>query len=360
MSTLIDELESAVAGEDISRRAHVLQRVTDLFVANSGQLSEAQIALFDDVMVRLLNEIDTKARAGFGELVAGMEITPAAVVRELALDDSIDVAGPILTRLEGIGADVLMEGAMTKSQDHLLAISRRRQLPGSLTDVLVERGDRRVAISTTANPGAELSEFGCATLVGRAEGDRDLAACIWRRPGIPRQHLLTLFAAASRAVQQELQSINPRQADEIKALVARARNDLHTRSRELSPRYPAARAVVESLRDAGKLSEAELWAFASAKKFDETLVALALMCDIPVALVEQAMTDEPYDQLLVLAKSVGLSFDTVKAIMSMRARTIVRPIPDLDDVGASFSKLRPETARKTLQFYRLRMRTVLN
>jgi len=96
----------------------------------------------------------------------------------LALDNSIVVAGPILTGSDQIHEDVLVEGALTKSQDHLLAISKRRQLPESVTDVLVERGNQQVAVSTTENPGARFSQLGYTTLVGRAEGDCDLAVSI--------------------------------------------------------------------------------------------------------------------------------------------------------------------------------------
>jgi uncharacterized protein (DUF2336 family) len=59
------------------------------------------------------------------------------------------------------------ETAKTRSQAHLLAISLRKTLAESVTDVLVERGDRRVALSTAENPGAAFSEFGYFTLVQR-------------------------------------------------------------------------------------------------------------------------------------------------------------------------------------------------
>src|SRR4030088_1499427 len=54
-ATLIDELESGLAHREIGHRAKVLQRITELFVTNSSQLSGEQIVLFDDVMTRLAN-----------------------------------------------------------------------------------------------------------------------------------------------------------------------------------------------------------------------------------------------------------------------------------------------------------------
>ncbi|MFZ0671279.1 MAG: hypothetical protein WAM50_13315, partial [Pseudolabrys sp.] len=70
----------------------------DLFVAGSGYFDNKQMALFDDVMNRLVNEIDHSARVTFGETLAATDKSPPKVTRTLALDDSIDVAGPVLRR----------------------------------------------------------------------------------------------------------------------------------------------------------------------------------------------------------------------------------------------------------------------
>src|SRR5262245_8018224 len=96
--SLIDELETAISERNIAARAEILRKVTDLFAAGSGGFDLDQTSLFDDVMGRLVNEIDHSARAAFGERIAGMQGTPPAITRELALDDSIDVAGPVLRR----------------------------------------------------------------------------------------------------------------------------------------------------------------------------------------------------------------------------------------------------------------------
>ena len=359
-ATLVDELENVVSHEAIGHQANVLQRVTDLFVTNSDRLSDEQVLLFDSVMGRLVEKIDVAARATFGQRIATMATAPAGVIRELALDDAIEVAGPILKECEHIGEDILLETAATKGQHHLLAISQRPSISESVTDILVERGDHAVAVSTAGNCGAKFSEFGYSTLVKRAETNGDLAACVWKRPETPRHHLLALFAAVSQSVQKELQSIDPRRADAIGTMIGRAGDELQTQSREHSAAYEAARLHVESLHASRSLSDADVLAFARAGKFDETSVALSLLCDLPIGVVERTMVHEKYDQLLVLAKSIGLSFDTVKAIISMRAHESDGPGPDIKQAGTSYDKLRPETARKVIQYYRLRERARLD
>jgi uncharacterized protein (DUF2336 family) len=357
--TLIDELENAVAQKEIGERANVLQRITDLFVVGSIQLSDEQVTLFDDVMARLVRDVDFKARALVAQRLSEMATAPPGVIRELALDDSIEVAGPVLARSERISEEVLVEGVMTKSQDHLFAISQRRSLSECVTDVLVERGDSRVAINTANNLGARFSDFGYSTLVKRSEAYTDLAASVWKRPEVPRRHLLALFAAASEAVRQELQSINSRKTEEIRDLVALAGNELQSLSREQSSEYAAARSHVQSLHDSKGLCELNVLAFARARKFQETAIALSLIGDFSIGMVERAMAHDKCDQLLVLAKSIGLSFETVKAILMLQTGMGKGLGPDLKEARESFGKLRAGTARTAVQYYRLRER-VLN
>ena len=59
---LIDELEEALASGESRDCEKIMQRVADLFMAGSRRYSDQQIALFDDVLLRLATEIEMKAR----------------------------------------------------------------------------------------------------------------------------------------------------------------------------------------------------------------------------------------------------------------------------------------------------------
>lgn len=353
---LVDDLDHIIADKNIGDRAAMLRRVTDLFVLASGNLSNEQVALFDDVMGRLLEEIDTSARAAFGQVLGTVPDAPPKAVCRLALDDAIDVAGPILGRSEQVDELTLVVGAKTKSQAHLLAISRRKTLTESVTDILVERGDRQVALSTAENPGAAFSEFGYSKLVQRSSTDDRLAACVWSRPEIPRQHLLKLFADASESVRLELTNADPRKAKIILEIVAQASHQIQTETREKSAGYTAALAQVKSLQASGGVSESHVAEFARAGKFDEAAVALSFLCDLPVALIERAFVDERSEQIIIIAKAFGLSWETVKAILLLQDKVKNGGRHEFHNQFETFARLKVETAKKTIQFYRLRER----
>ena len=355
--SLIDELEAAVASSDFGRRASILRRVADLFVSTSANLSSEQTALFDSVMHQLVDVIETSARAHFAEFLANSSAAPPRILRRLALDDVIDVARPVLSHSEQLDEMTLAEGARGKSQAHLLAISTRKVIPESVTDILVERGNREVALSTAGNPGASFSEFGYSSLVRRSSSDAELAVCTWSRSEIPRRHLLKLFADASDALKRRLSKEDPRKAARMAEIVTRAARQLQTQTRKTSADFAQARARIQSLNEAGKLDETALLDFANAEKFAETVLALSAICDLPVSLVEGALVEERSEQVLILAKAVGLSWKTTKAILLLQARA-ERSTADFDGLFETFLRLRPETAGKAVQFYRLREKSL--
>lgn len=354
--SVIDELEDAIASKEIGRRADSLRRVTDLFVSGPARFTDEQIALFDMVMILLAKEIDTSAKAAFGNRLATISTAPPKIIRELALDDAIEVAGPILTHSQQIDEATLIESARTKSQNHLLAISRRTSLAETLTDVLVERGNQQVAQSTAENPGAKFSEFGYSTLVKRSEDDPELAMRVWARPEIPRQNLLKLFHDASEAVRVKLEAADRRKAGLLRAMIAQASNQFQTEARERSAAFAAAQAYVQSLHDAGTLTPTQLESFARDGKFDETTIALSMMCDLSIGLVERAMVEDRSEQILVLAKAIGLSWVTAKTLLLTQAATKGSSTYELDQCRVKFAKLKAETAKMAIQFYRLRER----
>jgi uncharacterized protein (DUF2336 family) len=114
---LIDELEETLASGDRRERASMLARVADLFVAGSRRYSysDQQIALFDDVLLRLSAEIEIKARAKLAQRLAYADNAPPRLIRTFAFDDAIDVARRVPTFSPRLSDADLAENASVKS-----------------------------------------------------------------------------------------------------------------------------------------------------------------------------------------------------------------------------------------------------
>lgn len=357
---LLDELETALASGDNSRRIQMLSRIADLFVSGAPHFSEAQIGVFDDVMVRLVNTIEAKARAKLAHRLAPIGNAPANVINLLAFDDDIEVAQPILMHSERLQERDLLAHATTKSQQHLLAITRRKSLSEAVTDMLVERGDRDVVHSVVKNAGARFSDAGFRMLVTRSTGDDALATEVGMRSDIPRPHFLMLLEKASTAVRARLAAENPAAGSAIEGVVAEIVGGIRNDARNASPDFAAAQAAVERQNRIRALGEAEVYQYARDRKFEETAIALSILCDTPIDVVERALLDPGTEIVLILAKVAGLSSTTTKAILLLRAADRGMSAQDLDKALTSFSKLQPDTARRVLGFFRTRIKGPAN
>jgi uncharacterized protein (DUF2336 family) len=354
-SSLLDELERAVASGNHARRVDMLERMSDLFLAGSRRYSDSQLAVFDDVLVRLAAEIEVRARAGLARTLADTDRPLPKLIRSLAFDDAIEVAGPVLRRSPQLSDDDLVENASCKSQDHLLAIAERIQLSELVTDVLVSRGDLRVLRSLAGNPGASISLAGYEKLTEKAPSDRSLARAMLNRSDVPRQFFLKLVENAAAAARANLTATLPSARAAIAAAVDDVATALGADAREVS------RPHRQAMRDAFQrfsrktVTEADVHAAADAQRFERTVVALARLGRFPVALVERALLDEGADLVVVLARAAGCSWTTAKAVLRMYvAKRSVLP-QDLDRAAAKFERLSPESARLVVTFHERRM-----
>src|SRR5687768_8181716 len=94
--SLIDEIEDALSAKSEDQRAAALWRITDLFIAGADNYAEDHVTLFDDVMQRLAVTIEKNARAKLSSRLARVANAPVGVIRNLAADQDIRVAQPVL------------------------------------------------------------------------------------------------------------------------------------------------------------------------------------------------------------------------------------------------------------------------
>ncbi len=352
--SLIDELNEAVATGGDSERKRILERLADLFAAGSRGYSSEQIALFDEVLQKLCADIEVKARARLARRLAHIDNAPTKLIRSLAFDDAIAVAEPVLIHSRQLSDADLVENATTKSQDHLFAIAQRLKLSGKVTDVLVERGDRRVIHKVAANRGAQFSLAGYGKLTHRAQRDRKLTLALARRHDLPRQYFLKLLETASASVRAKLAEANPHAVAAIRDTVDDLATGLQQEVRGVSRRHAAALRDANRCFNASPFTEANVHAPAHAQEFARTVIALAKLGRLPVDLVERAVIDKGEDMILVLAKAAGCSWTTVKELLLMYVAERNLQADDLARTFERYSKLTQETARQIIDYYRQR------
>ena len=347
---LIQELEAAISQGTPERRLAALTYATDLLI--SGRFSDEAIWMFGDVVGMLASEIEVTARAQLAKRIAPFAKAPGNIVNQLAFDNSIAVAGPVLRLSERLTDQALVDNAKTKSQDHLLAISQRKSLHPDVTDVLVSRGDQTVVRSVAKNAGARFSDSGFWKLVQRSENDVILAVDVGQRKDIPRHHFQMLIAKASDEVKARLEAINPGASPEIRRIVTDVTAKIQAKFGPASRNYFAAKKQVGALYNSGRLKEGDICDFAKARRFEEVTVALSLICELPVDVVERALLDDHQDMVLILARASNLSWRTAQLVLQMCAGDASISAHDMDNAMKNFSQLTVATARQVINFHR--------
>jgi uncharacterized protein (DUF2336 family) len=354
IASLIPELENVLQHGTPVRRAETLRRITELFIEGAGRYDESHVGLFDDVLSSLIVEIETRTLAEIARRLAPVSNAPLKVIRRLARDDDITVAGPVLLQSRRLDDTDLVDIAKSKSQVHLLAISGRAEVGPVLTDVLLGRGDGDVLRNVARNPGARFSEAGYSVLVKRAGKDEALAEKVGQRADIPPQLLRNLLVQATETVQKRLlASARPDKQAEIKRILAEV-------SREIGAKIPAGRdysdaqRTVLAMHQAGRLGEPQLLEFAKAGRYEETIATLSALCAVPIEVIDRLMGGDRADPVLILCRAVGFDWATVRAIIQVSAGGRRISSQALDNALANFERLSLATAQRVLRFWQAR------
>lgn len=352
--SIISELEDAVSGGTSAKRISTLRRVTDLFLHDGERLNDEQVKVFDDVLCFLIARVETRARAELARRLAPVDYAPFEVIQHLAFDDEIEVAADVLTNSSRLATETLVKIAATKSQDHLLAISGRANLPEAVTDVIVDRGDGKVIRRLANNASARFSEAGYSGMVAHAEADEQLMEILGLRVDLPVKFLRDLLRRAKDAVRERLLAIAPASVqDEIRRVL----NEIGGKEEpQLSQDYAVAEQLVKLMKDLNELNEAAIVKFVGSGKFPEVTASLAALNDVPTPLMARVMEGSRADLLLIPCKSVGLDWTVVESIL--RQRPVV---PSIDDrtiwqAHRDYGRLSRETAQRTVRFWQLHNR----
>jgi hypothetical protein len=118
--------------------------------------------------------------------------------------------------------------------------------------------------------------------------------------------------------------------------------------------FEGAKRAIANLRASGQLSEATLLGFATQRRYEETVAALAALSGSTVEVIRPLMQSLRDDGLLVPCKAAQLSWETTAAVLESRYATGAMKPADLAKAQGHFVRMTPENARRTLRFWQVR------
>jgi uncharacterized protein (DUF2336 family) len=353
-TSLIPGLDDIVKRGDPRRRGEIAHAISQLFFQDAENLRPDVIDLFDNLLIDLVPHAELASRVDLAERFSRLNNAPRRLVSELARENEIAVAGPVLRHSPVLDDAALVEIARLKGQGHLLAMSERPTLSAVVTDVLVERGDRDVVRRAAGNSGAVFSPGSYSELIKRAAQDGVLTLRIGQRSDLSGENLKQLLDGTLDVIRRRLSSVvNPvRQVEITRAMAA-----IEEATLPPGPRrdFSGAQRTVLALHRGGHLGESALFGFAKAYKYEEAIASLSAMSGVRLSVLDRLITGDRYDPILVLGRVLNVSWPTVRALILMWHGPNRTPADaDLEQARANFTRLMPTTAERVVNFWRNR------
>ncbi len=353
-SSLIPGLDEIVKRGDPKRLAETARRIADLYFDGAARYRVNHVELFDGILSDLVPHTEPAARVALAERLSLLANAPRGLVGKLAREDEVAIAGPLLRRSPVIDDAALIEIARFKGQGHLLAMSERTTLPPDLTDVIVRRGDRDVVRRAAGNSGALFSEAGYSKLIERASRDGVLTLTVGQRADLSAPQLKDLLGGTVDIIRRRLLDVvKPERQLAIKAAISELSGipEIVESRRNFAP----AQRTVLALHGAGELNETALLGFAKSFQYEESIAALSAMSAVKIATLDRLISGDRHDPVLILGKTIGLEWATVRALILLRLgpNRIAAPA-DIENARINFTRLMPSTAERVVNFWQTR------
>lgn len=353
-NALLAELDSTLSSRSPDRSAETLRRVADLFL-NGGRYSDQQLSLFDNVFCRLVAKIESRALVELSDRLAAAEMAPAGIIRRLASDNAIEIAGPVLTQSRMLTDEDLSEIARAKGQDHLLAVSGRECISSAVTDILIERGGSSVMRSLAGNAGATISDHGYSRLIDKAKDDEVLGEIIASRNDISLPGLRRLLIRATKeACVRLLQKVKPEFKKDVHETLLRifdrVDNNIHLQR-------DSAVHEIQALHDRGQLDAKVVHEFCKAGKLAQTTAGLSKLAATSFELVADILDSGQNHPLMVACKAAGFHWSITYLILKFRPHQHDIVEFQFDRLLFDYCRLSQGAARRVLSLWDSKLST---
>ena len=342
---MLERLSEMSADASSEGRRTLLNAVTDLFL-HDNESSEAANEHYSEIARRSLDTMDSADRAAYAERVAAEAKLPNPIAKKLASDDEVSVAQLVLRLSPVLSDDDLAAIAVTHSQAHLVAIAERASLSETVTDVLVERGDRQVLRTVSGNEGAAFSDRGLDKLIKRGDGDTQIARNLAERSD-------NLPAAQARRVLQIAAQMSLTPAPDVETEVVDASKNKNF-ARKARERRLEIRLLIADLKEGKRAIDDVVTSLCTDDRAFDLAQVISTFSDIPNTQALRALLQKDASGIAVACKAMGLSASGFRSVLEMRASRLDIPAKQIDRDLVSYEGLTAELSERAMRFLKVR------
>ena len=349
---MFDRLIALSQGKTREKRRDLLVLISELFTDGAENYTDAETRLFGDVLCRLVDQVSVDVRAQFSERMAPLSCTPHAVALRLAQDEELSVSGVMLEQSDILTDTDLCEIAGALSQGHLLAITRRRGLSETVTEVLADRGNAEVLEGVTSNATARFSDFGLKRLATRGLDHPEVLRALSKRADMPAERLARAVAAFDAEARGKLESLVALSPDFAALLVTEAADIARQQKLELE------REITTLVRRIGqRLSTLDdaIDAFVRDDRLDAVAELLVQVSGLEDSHIANVLNHENGYGIAVVCRSLSIGDKAYLKLSQLRASHLKQTAAAVDAWVANYAEIDRQAADRALYFHRMRM-----
>jgi uncharacterized protein (DUF2336 family) len=297
-------LDLAKEGSSEKRR-ELLRQITDVFLADPPERSDRESLLFDEIVAAVSAVLETQVRVELAKKVAVSNVPVQRTARRLAMD-AIEVARPVIEHSKALTEADILDVIKEKSQDHMLAVTKRPDIGENVSTALVDKGEDRVVASLLENRTARLNRKTYEKVAERAEVSPVLHAPFVRNAHMPLDLLNNVYLKVENGLRREIMrkfhGVSPQ---ELEAALEASRNHLSTAYGALPDDYQIARDYVATLEKKGAMKPPVLVQLLRENKKTAFFVAFAQLVDVEFDLGRRLVDAKDMDALAMLCRGAG-------------------------------------------------------
>lgn len=350
----VEELVQLARERSALSRQRLVENITDLFLTEEWRLSEHERALMNDILAKLVEEVETAVRKQLAEILAKSSIDLPDVERILAHDE-IGVARPILRHSRTLKDPELIEIIRQRTDEHRLTIALRDELSESVSDALVEHGNEDVIEALLRNADAQISERAMEYLVAESRRVDRFQEPLVSRADLPPHLACRMFWWVSAALRRQLLSQLKVHEVALDRAIADAAEMLEAEQRELTSIHAKAQRLVRRMHEIGDLTIEFLLACLRHRRLAVFVAGLAELAGIDLRTAWRIFGDPGGESFAVLAKVAGMDRRQFTAafllILEARSGSRARSPQVLERIAELFDKTSEEAARAALFYW---------
>lgn len=324
---------------DLDVRGGLAEKIARLAPGLSSDEQSKVQQMTSEALDILARDQVTRVRQVLSEALKDVAGAPPDVIRQLAWDTELVVSGPILEFSPVLTDEDLLEiidqGTVA---GRLSAISKRAEVPETVTDAIVATFDEDAVALLLGNPKAQIREETLDLILDQAPNVITWHEPLVTRPALPARassRLARFVADGLLNILSEREDLPADVLEEVRAVVTeRLQGDEAEPAEKADERTPSELAHEQAvgLHQAGELSETEIIAALKADERDLVMAAIAVRCELPMLAIQKVVLKKDAKGMVSLCWKAGLSAQLAEEIQSnlvgIEAGKVIAAEPD--------------------------------